>query len=144
MEESRCRRLFWHAFLILFLALLLGFPTALAPHGRAWMAAHVSGLVGSLMVLGVAVAWKHLQLAEPARRRAFVGILLGTYANLLVNVFGASVNLPGPATQPGVTAPRWQMAVFAAFTVVLVPSLLVSVGTVLHGLRGRGSQGSVG
>lgn len=138
MDDTRRRRLLWHAFLILFIALLLGFPTTLAPHGRAWMAAHVSGLIGSLMVLAVAMVWNELQLTGPQRQRAFVGILLGTWANLLVNIFGALVNLPGPATQPGVKAPAWQMAVFVAFSTVLVPAVLIAVGTVLHGLRGSG------
>ena len=93
--------------------------------------------IGSLMVLAVAMVWNELQLTGPQRQRAFVGILLGTWANLLVNVFGALVNLPGPATQPGVAAPAWQMAVFAAFSTVLVPAVLIAVGTFLH-LRGPG------
>jgi len=139
MEDPRRRRLLWHAFLILFIALLLGFPTTFAPHGRAWMAAHVSGLIGSLMVVAVAVVWSDLRLTEPQRGRAFLGILLGAWANLLANIFGALVNLPGPATQPGVKAPAWQMAVFAAIVAVLVPAVLVAVWTVLQGLRGEAS-----
>jgi hypothetical protein len=138
MEDPRRRRLLWHAFLILFIALLLGLPTTFAPNGRAWMAAHVSGLIGSLMVVAVAVVWSELVLGEAQRRRAFVGILLGTWANLLLNIFGAVVNLPGPATQPGVKAPAWQMGVFVAFSLVLVPAVLLAAWTVLQGLRGRG------
>lgn len=135
MDESYRRRLLWHGFLILLLALLLGFPTAVAPRGRIWMAVHVSGLIGALLVLGVAAAWNDLVLDERQRRRAFLAMLIGVYANLVMNVLGALVNFPGPATQPGVKAPFWQYAVFGAFGAVLIPALLLAVGTVLHGLR---------
>jgi hypothetical protein len=139
MEESHRRRLLWHGFLLLLIALLLGFPTALAPHGRVWMATHVTALVGALLVLSVAAAWPELQLGETQRRFAFGALLAGAYSNLTVNVLGALVDFPGPATQPGVHAPLWQSAVFAAFGVVLVPALLGAVGTVLYGLR-RGKE----
>jgi len=135
MEPRHRRRLLWHGFLLLLLALLLGFPTALAPNGRVWMAVHVTGLIGALLVLGVAGAWDELRLTEAQRHRSFLALLVGAYANLAVNVLGALVNFPGPATRPGVSAPGWQYAVFGVFGAVLVPALLYSVGTVLHGLR---------
>jgi len=135
MDEPYRRRLLWHGFLYLLLALLLGFPTALAPRGRIWMAVHVTALIGSLLVLAVASAWEDLVLTPVQRRRAFVALLVGIYTNLILNVLGALVDFPGPATQPGVKAPLWQYAVFGVFGVVLVPSLLFSVGMVLHGLR---------
>jgi hypothetical protein len=135
MDAAYRRRLHWHGFLLMFVALLLGFPTTLATNGRPWMAAHVTGLIGALVVMGVAGAWDDLRLTDPQKRRAFVALLLGAYANLTVNVCGALVNYPGPATKPGVTAPRWQNVVFGIFAAVLVPALLTAVWTVLHGLR---------
>lgn len=135
MEEPYRRRLRWHGFLVLLLALLLGFPTALASRGRIWMAVHVTALIASLLVLGVASAWDDLVLTAVQRRRAFLALLVGVYANLIVNVLGALVDFPGPATQPGVRAPTWQYALFGAFAAVLVPALLFAAGTILHGLR---------
>jgi hypothetical protein len=135
MEEPYRRRLLWHGFLVLLLALLLGFPTAMAPRGRIWMAVHVTALIGSLLVLAVAGAWQDLVLTAVQRRRAFLALLVGVYANLVMNVLGALVDFPGPATQPGVRAPTWQYAVLGAFAVVLVPALLFAVATILHGLR---------
>jgi len=138
MEESHRRRLLWHGFLLLLMALLLGFPTALAPRGRVWMATHVTALIGALVVLSVGAAWSELRLTEKQRRWTFAALLAGAYSNLSVNVLGALVDFPGPATQPGVRAPMWQYAVFGAFGVVLVPALLITVGTVLYGLRRGG------
>jgi len=126
----------WHGFLLLLFALLLGFPTAVAPRGRIWMAVHVTALIGALLVLAVAAAWDALRLSETQRRFAFRALLAGAYCNLIVNVLGGLLDFPGPATQPGVRAPAWQYAVFAAFALVLVPALLGAVGTVLYGLRG--------
>lgn len=138
MEESHRRRLLWHGFLLLLVALLLGFPTALAPRGRVWMATHVTALIGALLVLSVAAAWSELRLSEKQRGWTFAALLAGAYSNLTVNVLGALVDFPGPATQPGVRAPMWQYAVFGAFGLVLVPALLIAVGTVLYGLRRGG------
>jgi hypothetical protein len=135
MGEPYRRRLLWHGFFVLLLALLLGIPTALAPRGRIWMAVHVTALIASLLVLAVASAWTDLALTETQRRRAFLSLLVGIYANLVVNVLGALVDFPGPATQPGVKPAAWEMVVFGAFAVVLVPALFLAVATVLHGLR---------
>ena len=139
MDDLRRRRLLWHGFLLLLMALLLGFPTALAPRGRVWMATHVTALIGALLVLSVGAAWSELRLSEKQHRFAFRALLAGAYSNLIVNVLGALVDFPGPATQPGVRAPMWQYAVFAAFSLVLVPALLGAVGMVLYGLR-RGAD----
>jgi hypothetical protein len=135
MDEPYRRRLLWHGFLVLLLALLLGFPTALAPRGRMWMAVHVTALIGSLLVLAIASAWDDLILTPAQRKRAFVALLVGIYTNLVVNVLGALVDFPGPATEPGVKAPAWEMAIFGVFGAVLVPALFFAVGSILHGLR---------
>jgi hypothetical protein len=140
MDEPYRRRLLWHGFLVLLLALLLGFPTTFAPRGRMWMAVHVTALIGSLVVLGVASAWDDLVLTGAQRRRAFLALLVGVYANLAMNVLGVLVNFPGPATQPGVRAPLWQYVVLGAFAAVLIPALLLAVATILHGLRRQPSS----
>ena len=135
--QSERRRLLRHGFAVMMFALLLGFPVALASHKRAWLAAHVTAFIGSLLVLAVAHVWGELRLSGGQRKVALVALLLGTYGNLTANVFGAIVDLPGPATRPGVPYPQWQFMVFAALSVVLVPSLLTAVGLVLAGLRGE-------
>jgi hypothetical protein len=146
MEEPYRRRLFWHGSLILLVALLPGFPTTLSSRGRLWMAAHVTALIGALLVMGVAAAWSALRLSEGQPRRAFLALLVGVYANQAMNVLGVRVGFPGPATQPGVEAPTWQYAVFGVFAAVLIPALLIAVGTVLRGPAPRApmSTGSPG
>ena len=139
MELER-RRLLRHGFAVMLLALLLGFPTALAPHARAWMAAHVTAFLASLLVLAVAHVWADLRLGPRQRRAASALLLTGVYSNLAANVFGAIVDLPGPATRPGVSYPHWQFLVFAALSAVLVPTLIGAVGLVVHGLRGDGAS----
>ena len=68
-EADPARRAFPH----LLEDVMLGFPTALAPHGRAWMATHLAAFIGSLVVLAVAYAWADLDLTAglpgPATRR---------------------------------------------------------------------------
>jgi hypothetical protein len=137
MDATVRRRLLWHGFMLLMIAFLLGFPTALAPHGRAWMAAHVSAFIGGFLILAAAQVWLDLDLGARARKAAFVTLLVGVYANLVANVFGSIVNLPGPATSPGVEPVKWQYAVFVVLVTILVPCMLVSTLLILRGLGGR-------
>jgi hypothetical protein len=51
-------------------------------------------------------------------------------------VLGAIADLPGPASNPGVAPPMPQAGVFYAILAILVPSLFVSFGLVLYGMRG--------
>ena len=136
MELER-RRLLRHGFAVMIVALLMGFPVALASHRRAWLAGHVTAFISSLIVLAVAQVWRDLRLRDGQRRVALVALLLGTYCNLAANVFGAIVDLPGPATRPGVPYPQWQFLVFAALSAVLIPAMLIAMALVLTGLRGE-------
>ena len=53
----------------------------------------------------------------------------------------AITNLPGPASNPGVAPPMPQAAVFFTILAIIVPSLFVSFGLVLYGMRGAATEG---
>jgi hypothetical protein len=119
------------------IGLCYGVVTAVAPHGRAWMAAHMTGLLAGVLVLTIGLVWSDLRLTQGQRRSLFRLLLAGMYAGFAASTFGAIVDLPGPATRPGEIAPAWQQAIFYALLLVIVPSLLAASALVLHGLRGR-------
>ena len=55
---------------------------------------------------------------------------------LVANVFGAIVDLPGPASNPGVAPPMPQAAVFFALLAIIVPTLFIAFGLAVYGMRG--------
>jgi hypothetical protein len=66
--------------------------------------------------------------------------LLAAYGGLAGNLVGAITDLPGPASNPGVAPPMPQAAVFFAILAIVVPSLFVSFGLVLYGMRGAAME----
>ena len=134
-HDARPRVLMRHGFLFLFLALLLGVAIIALPHPSRWLAAHLTALLSGLVLVVTGLAWKELRLANGQRTLAYTTGLVAAYGGLLGNAFGAITDLPGPASNPGVAPPMPQAGVFYAILAIVVPSLFVSFGLVLYGMR---------
>jgi hypothetical protein len=135
--ESQRRRLLRHGFIFLFLGAWLGIATATLPHPRAWLAAHVTALLTCLVLVAIGLVWRELRLTERQRSIGLITGLTSAYLGLTANVFSAIVDLPGPASHPGVAPPMPQAAVFFTILAIVVPSTLVAFGLVMHGMRGE-------
>jgi len=135
--DSQRRQFLRHGFTFLFLALWLGIATAVLPHPRAWLSAHVTAFLTALVLVAVGLAWRELRLTERQRSIARVTAYLSAYVGLAGNVFAAIVDLPGPASAPGVTPPNPDAAIFYTLLAIIVPSTLTSFGLVMYGMRGE-------
>jgi hypothetical protein len=135
-DELRRRALMRHGFVFLFVALILGLAIVALPHPGRWLAAHLTAFLTGLILVVIALAWNELRLTDGQRTVAYATGLLSAYTGLAGNVFGAINDLPGPASNPGVAPPMPQAAVFLALLAIIVPSLFVSFGLVLYGMRG--------
>jgi (hydroxyamino)benzene mutase len=135
-DDLRRRTLMRQGFLFLFLGLVLGLAIIALPHPEKWMSAHVTALLTGLVLVAIGLAWNELRLTHGQRTMAYATGLLAAYGGLAGNVFGAITDLPGPASNPGVTPPMPQAAVFLTILAIIVPSLFVSFGLVLYGMRG--------
>jgi len=132
------RTLFRHGALFLLLSALLGLVVAAqAPHAAKWMAAHVSGLLTGLLMIALGGLWPELRLAATTRRRAMQMGLTAAWTGFVANAYAATVNLPGPATDPG-RAPEaaWHLPVFLVMLGIVVPTTLGSFFLLWKGLRG--------
>jgi len=135
--ESQRRRLLRHGFIFLFIAVWLGIATAVLPHPRAWMAAHLTGFFTCLILVAIGLVWRELRLTPRQRSLALIAGLMAAYLGLVGNIFIAVVDLPGPASQPGVPAPMPQAGIFFTLLAVVVPTTLLSFGLVMYGMRGE-------
>ena len=135
--ESQRRRLLRHGFVFLFLAIWLGIGTAVLPHPRAWLAAHLTAFFTCLILVAIGLVWRELHLTDRQRSSALATGLTSAYLGLVGNIFNAIVDLPGPASQPGVAPPMPQAAVFFTLLAVILPATLTAFGLVLYGMRGE-------
>ena len=139
-DAARRRALMRQGFLFLFLALVLGLAVVALPHPSRWLAAHLTAFLTGLILVVIALAWNELRLTNGQRTLAYVTGLVAAYGGLVGNVFGATTDLPGPASNPGVAPPMPQAGVFFAILAIIVPCLFVSFGLVLYGMRGAATE----
>ena len=137
MIESQRRRLLRHGFIFLFVAVWLGIATAILPHPRAWLTAHLTAFLTCLILVAIGLVWRELRLTERQRSIALITGFTSAYLGLTGNIFNAIVDLPGPASQPGVAAPMPQAAIFFTLLAVIVPTTLIAFGLVMYGMRGE-------
>ena len=139
--ESQRRRLLRHGFIFLFIAVWLGIATAVLPHPRAWLTAHLTAFFTCLILVAIGLVWRELRLTERQRLVGLITGLTSAYLGLAGNIFSAIVDLPGPASQPGVAAPMPQAAIFFTLLAVIVPTTLIAFGLVMYGMRGEPDRG---
>ena len=63
--DSERRRLYRHGVLLLLLSAVLGLVVAAQPpHAGKWMAAHVSGLMTGILLIGLGALWPEIPVEE--------------------------------------------------------------------------------
>jgi hypothetical protein len=134
--ESQRRRLIRHGFIFLFTGVWLGIATAVLPHPRAWMAAHLTALLTCPILVSIGLVWRELRLTDRQRSIGLIAGFSAAYLGLTANIFSAIVDLPGPASNPGVEAPMPQAAIFFTLLAVVVPTTVTAFGLVMYGMRG--------
>jgi hydroxylaminobenzene mutase len=131
------RTLMKHGFVVFLLALLMGLPAPVLPHGRDWIAAHLTSMLNGLLLVAMGAAWSKLRLSERMQRLAFRLAILNGYTIIFTGVWSSVFGVPGPVSGAGAPpAPAWQMLVLGVGFFVVVMSSLVSVGLTAWGLRG--------
>ena len=131
------RQLLRHGFLFLFIALWLGLATATLSHPEKWLAGHVTALLTGVVLVVIGLVWTELTLTARQRAFAFWCGLISAYTGLVSNIFTALVDLPGPASNPGVNPTGVPAVIFFALLAILIPTIFTSFGLVLYGTRGE-------
>jgi hypothetical protein len=135
--ERQRRTLLRHGFIFLFVAPCLGLAIIALPHPRAWLAAHVAAFLTCFVLTSIGLVWRELRLTDGQRRATLLTGFTAAYAGLASNVFSAIVDLPGPASAPGVTPPMPQFGILLLFLAIIIPTVFISFGLVLFGMRGE-------
>jgi hypothetical protein len=138
--ETERRSLIRNGFRFIVIAFILGIGIIALPHPGRWLAAHLTALLTGPILIGTGLAWRELRLTDGQRRLGYRCGLISAYAGLTGGVYGAILNLPGPASNPGVAAPMPQAAIFFAILAIVVPTLFIAFGLALYGMRGDSAR----
>jgi len=134
--ETERRSLIRQGFLFIVIAFVLGIGVAMLPNPGRWLAAHLTSLLTGPLLIATGLAWRELRLTDRQRRLGYLCALISAYGGLTGNVYGAIVNLPGPASNPGVAPTTSQGAVFYPILAIVVTTLFIAFGLALYGMRG--------
>ena len=133
------RLLFRQGLVFLLLSAVLGVVTA-APgiaNPVKWRTAHLSGLLTGLMLIAFGALWAHVRLTDARRRLAIRLGLTSAWTGLVANIYVAIVNLPGPASDPGVLPDAaWKPIPFFVLLAIVVTTLFGSLFILWRGLQG--------
>jgi hypothetical protein len=123
--------------LFLFIATLLGVILAAgAANPVLWRATHVTTILVGLTLIGQGLVWTELRLSDRQRRAAFIMARVGAGSILILGILTAILNIPGPATAPGVAPQGIQIVVLIAVLLTTVPTAIGSTFLVWRGLGG--------
>lgn len=123
---------------LLLLSAVFGLAAAIPlPHPARWMVAHVTAIMMGTLAMVEGLVWRDLRLGEGQRRWLIRCIYISVAAGALFGVAAALMDLPGPASSPGVQASDQQTAVIAVMLSIIVPTTIASWSLLWVGLRGN-------
>jgi len=140
MESPQAERSLVRAGFILFiLALLTGFalPSFLNP--KMALAAHLTGVLNGLVLIGLGLAWGLLRQGPGQARLTRGAFLYGTYANWGASCLAAAwgTSRMTPLSGAGHSAAPWQETVVQGLQVSLALVIVAGAASVVYALRPR-------
>lgn len=106
------------------------------PHPARWMTAHVTAIMLGTLVMVEGLVWRDLRLSDNQRRWMMRLVYLSVWSGVALGIAGAVLDIPGPATSPGVSPDALQVAVLATLLTIIVPTTIASWALLWMGLRG--------
>lgn len=123
--------------LLLLIAAVFGLLAASpVSYPAQWMRAHVTALMFGTLILAEGLLWNDLRLSDSQRSWLVRLIHISTWSGLLLGISSALLDIPGPATAPGLSAVGIQVPILASLLALIVPATIASWALMWIGLRG--------
>jgi hypothetical protein len=124
---------------LLLIAAAMGLAAALPlanPH--RWMTAHVTAIMLGTLIMVEGLVWNDLHLSPSQRRWMMRLVYLSVWSGVALGVATALLDIPGPATSPGLQPSGLQAPVLFSLLAIIVPTTVASWVLLWLGLRGDG------
>ena len=106
------------------------------PNPARWMVAHVTAIMMGTLTMAQGLAWRDLRLSDGQRRWLVRCIYISVWAGVVFGTAAALMDIPGPASSPGVEPDTQQVAVIAVLLSIIIPTTVASWALLFVGLRG--------
>ena len=125
---------------LLLVAAAMGLAAAIPlPNPHRWMTAHVTGIMLGTLLMVEGLVWNDLRLSLNQRRWMMRLVYLSVWSGVALGVAGALLDIPGPATNPGLQPSGLQVPILVTLLAIIVPTTTASWVLLWIGLRGNES-----
>jgi hypothetical protein len=125
---------------LLLVAAAMGLAAAIPlPNPHRWMTAHVTAIMVGTLVMVEGLVWNELRLSVNQRRWMLRLVYLSVWSGVALGIAGAVLDIPGPATSPGVPPSGLQVPILVTLLAIIVPTTVASWALLWLGLRGEGA-----
>jgi hypothetical protein len=107
------------------------------PHPERWMVAHTTAIMLGTLVMVQGLVWNDLRLSQGQLTWLVRLIQVQVGFGVVFGIVSAVLNIPGPASAPGVAPTGIQGPVLGLFLAIIIPSTIASWVLLFMGLRGN-------
>jgi len=123
---------------LLLIAAAMGLAAAIPlPNPHRWMTAHVTAIMLGTLLMVEGLVWNDLRLSLNQRRWMMRLVYLSVWSGVALGVAGALLDIPGPATNPGLQPSGLQVPILVTLLAIIVPTTVASWVLLWMGLRGN-------
>jgi len=107
------------------------------PHPSRWMTAHVTALMLGTLVMVEGLLWNDLRLSDGQRTWLVRLVNVAVWSGVTLGIATAMLDIPGPATMPGLAPAGIQVPILFTLLALIVPTTIASWVLLWMGLRGE-------
>jgi hypothetical protein len=123
---------------LLLIGAAMGMAAAIpAPHPSRWMTAHVTALMLGTLVMVEGLVWNDLRLSDSQRTWLVRLVNVEVWSGVALGIASAILDIPGPATAPGLAPAGIQVPILFSLLALIIPSTIAAWVLLWIGLRGE-------
>jgi hypothetical protein len=123
--------------LLLLISAAMGVAAAIPlPNPARWMTAHVTAIMLGTLIMVEGLVWRDLRLSDGQRRWMVRLVYVSVWAGVALGIAAAILDIPGPASAPGVQPAGIQVPILSGLLLIIVPTTVASWILLWMGLRG--------
>jgi len=123
---------------LLLVSAVFGLAAAIPlPNPARWMTAHVTAIMLGTLLMVYGLVWRDLRLSDGQRLWLIRSVYVSVWSGVMLGIAAAVLDIPGPASTPGIAPTGIQVPVLGTLLAIIVPTTVASWALLWIGLRGN-------